>query len=98
MRTSISRAYYSVFRTAYNHVRDVEKDPLIPSGPDAHKYVVGKFRGSHDDTRKGIGNRLDRLRLDRNRADYNDTVPGLAKMTDASLRMADLAMRALSAL
>ena len=94
LRASISRDYYAAFCKGRNHLRDQEGHP-VPAGPKAHLYVRNQFRRSPDRLRRQIGWDLDRLRSDRNRADYDDRIGGLNAMTSADLA---LARRVLSAL
>ncbi len=87
LRSAISRAYYSVFCQARNHLRDKEGHS-IPFGMNPHEYVRDQFVKSADKARKGVGVNLNRLRIDRNKADYDDTVAGLSATTKKSLRRA----------
>ena len=86
LRSSISRAYYAAFCKARNYLRDIEGH-LIPSGADVHEYVRVEFKRSPDKLRKKIGWELDQLRIGRNRADYQDSVTGLASTATMSLRL-----------
>src|SRR5258708_7770083 len=76
-RTAISRAYYAAFCQARNYLRDKDQDNAITSITDAqiHGYVIHQFSDSRDRQRKRIGQNLDRLRRERNRADYEDIYP-----------------------
>lgn len=85
LRSSVSRAYYAAFCKARNHLRDIERQ-TIPKGGKVHAYVRNQFKDSTDRPRKKIGNDLDRLRLRRNKADYDDYVSGLSQMAVASLK------------
>ncbi len=87
LRSAISRAYYSAFCKARNHLRDKEGHS-IPSRMNPHEYVRDQFVKSADKARKGVGVNLNRLRIDRNKADYDDTVAGLSATTKKSLRRA----------
>lgn len=87
LRSSVSRAYYAAFCTGRNHLRDREGD-TIPLGGQSHIYVRDQFRNSANRVRKQIGEYLNRLRIRRNKADYDDTVPGLSSMTKVALKFA----------
>jgi uncharacterized protein (UPF0332 family) len=86
-RSAISRAYYAAFCQARNHLRDKEGHSL-PEDVQVHAYVRDQFRNSPDSRRKQIGENLNRLRIARNKADYEDSVPRLDKMTVTDMRMA----------
>ncbi len=70
LRSSVSRSYYAAFCTARNHLRDVDKVPI--PWDDQHKFVRETFMKSSDVSHKQIGIDLDRLRINRNKTDYND--------------------------
>jgi len=85
LRSSISRAYYAAFCTALYR--------LHPNGyeafsRDSHASLWQEYR------RQGrafshIGMRGDRIRKDRQAADYDPEVPGLEKVADKVLREAE---------
>jgi len=86
-RSAISRAYYSVFIPARAH--SYREHPLLQSDK-RHKSVINHFKkNSVDEIRRRIGKQLNRLRLWRNRADYEDKVPNLAWRADSAVNLAD---------
>jgi len=87
-RSAISRAYYAAFCEARNHLRDKERHS-IPRGVEIHRYVRNQFKKSPDRVRKEVGENLNRLRIDRNKADYDDTVAGLSADTKKALKLAE---------
>ncbi len=87
-RAAISRAYYAAFCKGRNYLRDVDK-LLVPSGGRAHQYVREQFKKNTDRFRKRIGYNLDRLRSDRNKADYDDDVTTLEMTASADLALAE---------
>ena len=87
MESSVSRAYYAAFCKARNYLRDIE-GRSIPSTGDAHVFVRDEFRYSADRLRRKIGNNLNRLRIDRNKVDYDDSVTGLSSMVTMDLTIA----------
>jgi len=87
LRTAISRAYYAAFCESRNHLRDKEGRQIPPEGT-VHRYVRDEFKSSADKLRKQIGHDLDRLRSDRNKADYDDTVTGLDAISKVDLALA----------
>lgn len=92
MRTAISRSYYSVFCTARNHARD--REGFIPSRTgDDHGKVISHFRGAGDYKRRKIGTDLDRLRIDRGKADYNDDVQNLDNLSNVTISRAREVLR-----
>jgi hypothetical protein len=60
--------------------------------------VRDRFRESADVTRQQIGHYLNRLRIDRNRADYDDEMSGLDKMVALDIEMAQQVLDRLSKL
>ncbi|MGQ9625942.1 MAG: hypothetical protein ACUVV0_03445 [Anaerolineae bacterium] len=97
LRSAISRAYYAAFCKARNYLRDEEK-LLVPPGGEAHRYVRDVFRTSSDSLYRRIGHNLARLRIDRNRADYEDFVVGLSSITVIDLKLAKEVISDLSTL
>jgi uncharacterized protein (UPF0332 family) len=84
-RTAISRAYYAAFIQARNHLRYVDGDPNVPLDGTAHIYVRDQFRNNPDRRRKQVGTLLDRLRVLRNRADYDNQLANLPANTQTQL-------------
>lgn len=70
-RAAISRAYYAAFCKCRNYLRD-EKEHRVPLGGRAHQFVRDEFKKDSDRLQKRIGYNLERLRSDRNKADYDD--------------------------
>jgi uncharacterized protein (UPF0332 family) len=87
-RSSISRAYYAAFCKAREYLRGVP-GCSIPRGPKAHQYVIDQFKLSGDRLRRKIGANLDRLRLDRNDADYENVVQALPSVVQKTLLRAN---------
>ena len=86
-RSAVSRAYYAAFILARNRLRDVDQ-VAIPVAANPHQFVSNAYL-RHPDARRGqIGADLRRLRIDRNRCDYDDAVAGLDLLAGRSLRLA----------
>jgi uncharacterized protein (UPF0332 family) len=86
MRSGISRAYYSVYCTARNHLH--ESGIPAPATGEAHKWVWTRFSNGRADCRR-LGTFGLRLQRRRQKADYEDDVMDLRKETDAALADAD---------
>jgi uncharacterized protein (UPF0332 family) len=86
-RSALSRAYYAAFCQARNYLRDQE-GLTLPVGGHVHAYVRDHFRNSSDSGQNRIGHALNRLRIDRNKADYDDSVTGLDTMTTGAIIVA----------
>jgi hypothetical protein len=90
LRSAISRAYYAAFHHARDYV--VATHGQLPYSINEHEYVKNWFLNQRDRLLIQIGTDLDRLRQDRNRADYTDEWRGgigaLDKTVDTSLQMA----------
>lgn len=96
LRAAVSRAYYAVFCMGRNYLREQE-GRQVPSR-DVHRYVRDAFKKSPDRLHKQIGYDLDRLRSDRNKADYDDSVANLDKMANAAVALAHKIIRAFARL
>ena len=88
LRSACSRAYYAAFCLARNLLANKDRVPLPPDRSAHHKFVPDRFRSSPDALRQKIGLGLNRLRVDRNKADYDDSVSGLSTMTQTDIMMA----------
>ena len=88
-RSAVSRAYYAAFCYARNYLRDDEGMSDLPTSGEAHVEVKNRFLSSSDQKTRSIGANLDRIRENRRKADYDDSVTGLVKMCRASLTLAD---------
>jgi uncharacterized protein (UPF0332 family) len=97
LRTAISRAYYAAFCKARNFLRDKDKDPQISTlgaySADVHGHVIHEFRDKRRNRgikdRQTIGEKLQWLRKERNRADYDDTHQNLSNITRTALSYAE---------
>ncbi len=96
LRSAISRAYYANYCKARNHLRD--KENLSISSDNFHRFVINQFTKSTDRNRKDLGKDLDRLRIHRIKADYDDEFLGLAPSTEVALRLAEKVMATLNTL
>jgi uncharacterized protein (UPF0332 family) len=96
-RAALSRAYYAAFCEARNHLRDKEGHSL-PAGGQIHVYVRDQFLNSMDPVRNRIGHDLNRLRIDRNKVDYDDLVPTLNAMTARNMTFAQRVLSELAKL
>jgi len=86
LRAAISLAYYAAFCKTRNYLRDVLGDTHIPKSYKAHTYVKDKFKSNSEKNYRRIGNKLDRLRTDRNKVDYDDIVNGISSLVVKSLQ------------
>src|SRR5579859_4217100 len=69
LRSSISRAYYAT----YHQSRQLLKNKWgisVPKNTGAHGQIVVEFRNKKQ---YGIAKKLAHMRIDRNKADYDDT-------------------------
>ncbi|MFZ5944991.1 MAG: DNA-binding protein [Bacillota bacterium] len=78
-RTAISRAYYGAFCVARDFI--VENNlTTIPNNAEAHLKVKEFYKDSEDVNYKKVGANLDRLRINRNDADYKNTYTNINKL------------------
>ena len=102
LRSAVSRAYYSAFCLARNYLRDIEQDPRLSRNKTydikVHEYVAKEFihHQPKSQTRIEIGKDLTRLRIMRNKADYEDTMFNLQKEARTALMLAQNIILALS--
>lgn len=70
-RCGISRAYYGAFHRAKSYLNEIGISVDI-NGSDSHKKVISEFKniGKSNALWRGIGLDLDRLRIQRKKADY----------------------------
>jgi uncharacterized protein (UPF0332 family) len=72
-RAAISRAYYAAYCATRNYAREREGYTPSRSGQD-HSQVAAHYSQGASRAHKKIGRVLERLRVDRNRADYDDDI------------------------
>lgn len=94
-RCAISRAYYAAFCIARNYVCDKKKELPNKKSKTIHQDVINRFKidpvptGGDVTRRRSIGKNLRILRTYRNKADYDNTVSGLAGIATTSILTAD---------
>lgn len=84
LRSSISRAYYAAFHKARQRLYD-KWGITVPKDATAHGIVKKELRKKQQ---KRIAVALDRMRIDRNSADYEDSVANLPITTRENLKRA----------
>jgi uncharacterized protein (UPF0332 family) len=67
-RSAVSRAYYGAFHEARQLMRDLGFQ--VPRGDQAHAYLWRRLSNCGDAQTQVAGSELNRLRTERNRADY----------------------------
>jgi uncharacterized protein (UPF0332 family) len=72
LRSAVSRAYYGAFCPARNFLTD-KRGISPPADRSVHEFVINNFKNSASADEQKVGLWLDRLRRERNDADYNDT-------------------------
>jgi len=97
-RSAISRAYYSAFQKAYDRLTQVDGKAMPSVKTNKHYWVIQDFESSKDKTRRKIGADLDRLRRDRNVADYDRTISQPALQCEMALLLANAVLTNLSLL
>ncbi len=70
-RSAISRAYYGAFCLSRNFLS--LRRITLPRR-NVHRFVIDRYKESVDRDKRKIGIELDRLRKDRNDADYEDRI------------------------
>ncbi|MBC7259155.1 MAG: HEPN domain-containing protein [Chloroflexi bacterium] len=96
LRAAISRAYYAAFCEARNCL--LAEGRHLSTGHDVHRAVREEFTKSSDKMRRQISQNLDRLRNDRNKADYDDRVRRLADTAVADIELSRSVLEGLARL
>jgi hypothetical protein len=86
-RAAVSRAYYAAYVSARNRLRDGD-GIAIPTRGNPHQFVAESYQQDPDPRRTQIGIELSRVRVARNRCDYDDVVTGLPNLVRRSLARA----------
>ena len=86
--------YYAVFCKARNCVKDYDGQDMATDGR-VHRQVKEFYKFSSDKKRKKVGMLLDRLRISRNKADYDNTIVSLLKDSESALVTASRIMELL---
>ena len=97
-RSAVSRAYYAVFCSARNWLKENEQDFFMTPSGENHKIVWDYFNQGPQRLRKKIATDGRRLRGQRNTADYDDEVTGLDNMKNAALMRAQNLLKLLGEL
>jgi uncharacterized protein (UPF0332 family) len=84
LRSAISRAYYAAYHKARSRLYD-KWGISVPADASAHAAVRKEFRQKNQ---KQIATTLDRMRIDRNKADYKDSVGNLVITAKENLKRA----------
>lgn len=87
LRASISRSYYAVFCKARNCATAYDGQ-TIPTSGGAHHRVKDFYQSSSERKRSEVGVLLDRLRISRNKADYDNTIASLLEDSEVALNNA----------
>ena len=94
LRSAISRAYYATYHKARLSLHN-KWGISVPADASAHMAVRKEFKQKKQ---KQIAVTLDRMRIDRNKADYNDSVANLATTARENLKRASQVISDLSKL
>ncbi|HHO75283.1 MAG TPA: hypothetical protein ENN05_02505 [Deltaproteobacteria bacterium] len=95
-RCSISRAYYAVFGKAKCHL--VYKENQILPKIDVHSWVIKGYSQNRSREKRKIGKNLERLRINRTMADYEEYTEVTFSMAQTSIILAKATMRTLKEL
>jgi uncharacterized protein (UPF0332 family) len=94
-RTAVSRAYYAAFHVARELLTSLGFHP--PQGDRAHGYLWIRVANAGVGAVQVAGNRLNLLRRERNRADYDAHVSVTQVMATDGVRVAEEIIRVLDA-
>ncbi len=84
LRSSISRAYYATYHKSRQHLKD-KWGMAVSKGADTHRQVRFEFlnKGQYS-----IAKKLKRMRVDRNKADYDDKFVSLEETVQINIERA----------
>jgi|SRR5947209_5024038 len=85
LRSSISRAYYATYHKARHRLYD-KWGISVPEDASAHGQVRREFKQKNQ---RWIATTLNRMRIDRNDADYKDLTTDLATTARENLKRAN---------
>jgi len=85
LRSSISRAYYATFHKSRQYL-EAKWGVTIPKSSSAHWVILSELRskGQHS-----IARTLNRMHIDRKKADYDDNVENLKSTVQATINRAN---------
>ncbi len=89
LRSSISRAYYSIFCRAHTYLRCFLG--YRKTRENVHQNVIMELKFHDNRQCKQLGLHLERLRKYRNQADYDDQILNLPKTQKMAISLAKLA-------
>ena len=84
LRSAVSRAYYAAFCRARNELRD--QRGVVDAEKRTHKQIWKRFETGNEKDRQ-IATDGDRLRRDRNAADYDDVIENLSSVANSALEL-----------
>lgn len=84
LRSAVSRAYYAAFGRARNELRDQRRE--VNAEKMTHKQLWKRFETGNEKDRQ-IATDGDRLRRDRNAADYDDNIANLSSLANSALEL-----------
>lgn len=100
LRSALSRVYYACYRTAKNYL--IAKSLYSPTRKEQendHIYVRDQFRDRLNPRKDQVANNLKRLRLERNKADYDDEfgvdLVGLDKIAKSNMSIGRMTLESL---
>lgn len=98
LRSAISRAYYALFCSAKNYLSANRPYLTIPRTGMAHDFVKDAFLNDNSPDMIAVGVTLNRLKINRHLADYENQFRGLVQTARISMQMADSAKLKLDSL
>jgi len=95
-RCAISRAYYAALLIARTHLAS-QSPPVIPTHQDnIHKFVPDELQKTHSRDAQKAAADLTRMRKDRAKADYDNTVQNLSTKVSISIKRAESVIQLLT--
>jgi uncharacterized protein (UPF0332 family) len=89
VRSAVSRAYYSLFLSSRDFLREINR-PISATGKSDHQHVADQLQRIEDRELMKVGSALTRYRKKRNSADYSMSDLQSEKVTEANIAIADI--------
>lgn len=98
LRSAISRAYYASFHVIKGYLEENGEIDTLPTGRSQHQGIIIYLKRSSDKNRRKLGNNLDRLITDRNRADYDSRFYNIRNQTNGAIKTAERIFKSIESL
>ena len=89
MRSAVSRAYYASLHKSIKFAEDSGKTFSCKGKPELHREVIDYFNYGDNIIYQLMSAKLYRLRISRNKCDYDDNIGNIKKITENAIKEAE---------